>query len=101
MAKVKHISIDTPDEEVLRILDEDAAVIIDGAIPESKVDNILEELDPYIKGNLKGADEFTGFKTTRVGALNARSHGCRDLAMHEKINSLASLFLEPHCDNYQ
>ena len=61
----------------------------------------MEELDPFIKGNLKGADEFTGFQTSRVGALIARSHGCRDLAMHTKINSLASKFLEPHCDNYQ
>ena len=101
MAEVKHISIDTPDEEALEIIDNDAAVIIDDVIPESKINTILDELDPFIKGNLKGADEFTGFQTSRVGALIARSHGCRDLAMHTKINSLASKFLEPHCDNYQ
>ncbi|HJL96285.1 MAG: mitomycin antibiotic biosynthesis protein [Gammaproteobacteria bacterium] len=101
MSQVKHISIDTPDEEVLRIIDEDAAVIIDEVIPESEIDQILKELDPYIEGNLKGADEFTGFETSRVGALIARSRGCRDLAMHNKINSLASEFLEPHCENYQ
>ena len=101
MAKVKHITIDTPDEEALRIIDEDAAVIIDDVISETEIDKILNELDPFIKGNLKGADEFTGFQTTRVGALIARSHGCRDLAMHTKINALASQFLEPHCDNYQ
>ena len=101
MAKVKHISIDTPDEEALRIIDQDAAVIIDDVIPDAEIAKILNELDPFIKGNLKGADEFTGFQTTRVGALIARSHGCRDLAMHTKINALASQFLEPHCDNYQ
>ncbi len=101
MAKVKHISIDTPDEEALKIIDQDAAVIIDDVIPDAEIDKILNELDPFIKGNLKGADEFTGFQTTRVGALIARSHGCRDLAMHTKINTLASQFLEPHCDNYQ
>ena len=101
MAKVKHITIDTPDEEALKVIDEDAAVIIDDVISETEIDKILNELDPSIKGNLKGADEFTGFQTTRVGALIARSHGCRDLAMHTKINSLASQFLEPHCDNYQ
>ena len=101
MAKVKHISIDTPDEEALRVIDQDAAVIIDDVIPDAEIDKILNELDPFIKGNLKGADEFTGFQTTRVGALIARSHGCRNLAMHTKINALASQFLEPHCDNYQ
>ena len=101
MAKVKHISIDTPDEEALKIIDQDAAVIIDDVIADAEVDKILNELNPFIKGNLKGADEFTGFQTTRVGALIARSHGCRDLAMHTKINALASQFLEPHCDNYQ
>tara|TARA_Y100000590_G_scaffold313064_1_gene353879 strand:- start:138 stop:1034 length:897 start_codon:yes stop_codon:yes gene_type:complete len=101
MAKVKHISIDTPDEEALKIIDQDAAVIIDDVIADAEIDKILNELNPFIKGNLKGADEFTGFQTTRVGALIARSHGCRDLAMHTKINALASQFLEPHCDNYQ
>ena len=101
MAKVKHISIDTPDEEALKIIDQDAAVIIDDVIADVEIDKILNELNPFIKGNLKGADEFTGFQTTRVGALIARSHGCRDLAMHTKINALASQFLEPHCDNYQ
>ena len=79
MAEVKHISIDTSDEEALRIIEEDAAVIVDDVIPETEIDKILEELDPFIKGNLKGADDFTGFKTSRVGALIARSHGCRDL----------------------
>ena len=101
MAKVRHISIDTPDEEALKIIDQDAAVIIDDVIADVEIDKILNELNPFIKGNLKGADEFTGFQTTRVGALIARSHGCRNLAMHTKINALASQFLEPHCDNYQ
>ena len=101
MAEVKHISIDTPNEEALGIIYNDAAVIIDDVVPESEIDKILDELDPFIKGNLKGADEFTGFQTSRVGALIARSQGCRDLALHTKINSLAAKFLEPHCDNYQ
>ena len=74
MAEVKHISIDTSDEEALRIIEEDAAVIVDDVIPETEIDKILEELDPFIKGNLKGADDFTGFKTSRVGALIARCH---------------------------
>ena len=46
MAEVKHISIDTPDEEALEIIDNDAAVIIDDVIPESKINTILDELDP-------------------------------------------------------
>ena len=71
MAEVKHISIDTSDEEALRIIEEDAALIVDDVIPETEIDKILEELDPFIKGNLKGADDFTGFKTSRVGALIA------------------------------
>ena len=70
MAKVKHISIDTPDEEALKIIDQDAAVIIDDVITDAEIDKILNELDPFIKGNLKGADDFTGFKTSRVGAVS-------------------------------
>ena len=45
MAEIQHISINTPDEEILRIIDEDAAVIIDEVIPTSKIDSILKELE--------------------------------------------------------
>ena len=48
MAKVKHITIDTPDEEALKVIDEDAAVIIDDVISETEIDKILNELNPFI-----------------------------------------------------
>ena len=38
MAEVKHISIDTSDEEALRIIEDDAAVIVDDVIQENEID---------------------------------------------------------------
>ena len=52
MAKVKHITIDTPDEEALRIIDEDAAVIIDDVISETEIDKILESKFAWIQKKL-------------------------------------------------
>ena len=58
MAEVKHISIDTSDEEALRIIEEDAAVIVDDVIPLTEIDKILEELEAKMR-NFSKMYDFT------------------------------------------
>jgi len=68
---------------------------------DDQLSSIQKELKPYLKQAQNGQDNFTGFKTQRIGALIARSATSRDLAMHSMINQMAELFLQDHCDNYQ
>ena len=101
MGEVKHVSIDTPIEEILNILDEDAGLIIDKVLSDQNLESIQNDLKPYLNVTRNGQDEFTGFETKRVGALMARSKTCQDLALDPLINEMADSFLGPHCESYQ
>ena len=101
MGEVKHVSIDTPIEEILQILDDDAGLIIDNFLNEDGLKRIKNDLKPYLEVTKNGQDEFTGFETKRVGALMARSKTCQDLALDPFINQMADNFLGPHCESYQ
>ena len=101
MGEIKHVSIDTPIEEILNILDEDAGLIIDNFLSDQNLESIQNDLKPYLNVTRNGQDEFTGFETKRVGALMARSKTCQDLALDPLINQMAESFLGPHCESYQ
>ena len=101
MGKVKHVSVDTPIENILSILDQDAGVVIDNFLSSDDLDHIKEDLKPYLNATNNGQDNFTGFETKRVGGLLARSKTCQELALNPLINEMAESFLSPHCQNYQ
>lgn len=101
MGEIKHVSIDTPIETILEILDEDAGLIIDNFLSDQNLESIKNDLKPYLDVTRNGQDEFTGFETKRVGALMARSKTCQDLALDPLINQMAESFLGPHCESYQ
>jgi len=101
MGEIKHVSMDTPIEKILEILDEDAGLIIDNFLSDQNLKSIKNDLKPYLNVTRNGQDEFTGFETKRVGALMARSKTCQDLALDPLINQMADSFLGPHCESYQ
>ena len=98
---IKHFKSNSDIEHILEVLDQDAGLIIDDVLSSEDLQQINNELNPYLKNNLKGDNDFTGFQTKRVGALMARSPKCRDLALNPVINQVSQKFLELHCDGYQ
>ena len=98
---IKHLSSESSLEEILEALDRDAGVIIDNVLSNQQLKKIKEELNPYLLNTKEGQDDFTGFKTKRVGALMARSEECGVLALNPTINEVARKFLEPNSDGYQ
>ena len=98
---IEHVSPDTDINKILEIIERDAAVVIDNVLSSKDLDDIKNELKPYLQNDIEGDNEFTGFQTKRVGALMARSPKCRELALDPTINALSAKFLEPHCDGYQ
>ena len=98
---IQHVNLDTDIDKILEIIDRDAAVVIDNVLSAKDLDEIQNDLKPYLKNDIEGDNEFTGFQTKRVGALMARSPKCRELALDPTINALSKKFLQPHCDDYQ
>ena len=98
---IKHLKANSSIEEILEVIDQDAGVIIDNLLDKNQLKNISEDLKPYLVKTKEGQDDFTGFKTKRVGALMARSAECQNLALNPIINEVSKLFFEPHSDGYQ
>ena len=101
MATLKHLNSNCSIDEILSLLESDAGLIIDNLMSSEEIDNLNSELSPYLETDSYGRDDFTGFKTKRVGALIARSDSCRKLALNEKINQVSKEYLDPHGDGYQ
>ena len=99
--RIKHLKANSSIEEILEVIEQDAGVIIDNLLDKNQLKNISEDLKPYLVKTKEGQDDFTGFKTKRVGALMARSAECQNLALNPIINEVSKLFFEPHSDGYQ
>ena len=101
MAELVHLQNTSTAEDIIEVLNNDAGVIIDGLIDQKEVNLLNKDLAPYLKNDVFGRDEFTGFKTKRIGALIARSAACRNLAMQPLVNEVSEKYLSPFCDGYQ
>lgn len=87
--------------EIIAILKRDGALILKDALTREQVARVLAETMPYIEATDCGRDDFTGRKTTRTGALVARSAGCRDMVANKTIVAAAEEFLKPFCERIQ
>ena len=88
-------------DEIMEVIGRDGAVILKDVLSTDEVDQVLSETMPYIEATEAGRDEFTGFKTTRTGALVARSPACRDMVMNATVRGACDKFLLPNCERYQ
>lgn len=101
MPNLKHLPATATREEVLEVLADDAAVIIDGLMQPGLLERVRTEIMPYVEATAPGRDDFTGRLTTRTGALVARSPACRELVLNPLVNAATDAFLAPFCDRYQ
>lgn len=101
MPSLRHLPADAPAETIAALLDSDGALILDNVLTRDDLAKVGGEIDPYIEATGYGRDAFTGFQTTRTGALVARSPACRELVMHPAILAACDAFLKRACDRYQ
>jgi ectoine hydroxylase-related dioxygenase (phytanoyl-CoA dioxygenase family) len=101
MPSLTHLPADAAPEAISALLDRDGALILDDVLTPAEVARVRGEIDPYVDTTAVGRDSFTGFQTTRTGALVARSPACRDLVMHPAILAACDDFLKRACDRYQ
>src|SRR5215469_1560357 len=100
MPALKHLSADASAEEICTLLDSEGALILDDVLPAADLARVKAEIDPYVEATGYGRDSFSGFQTTRTGALVARSPACRELVMHPAILAACDVFLKRACDRY-
>lgn len=86
---------------VIEALSTDAAVIVENVLSPASIEQLLAEVGPAISRTPTSTDSFSGTRTTRTGALVARSAACRDVVMNSFALELAKSFLSPWCDRIQ
>jgi ectoine hydroxylase-related dioxygenase (phytanoyl-CoA dioxygenase family) len=92
---------DTPTRELVEILKSDGGVILKDYISKTQVESITSDLRPFIEATMESSNDFSGFKTTRTGALMARSPRCRELAIDPRILGLVETFLGRFANSFQ
>ena len=92
---------DTPSEELARILERDGCVVLKDFASKTQVESITSDLRPFIETTMRSRNDFGGLKTTRTGALMARSPCCRELAIDPRILGLVETFLAPYANTFQ
>tara|TARA_B100001057_G_scaffold79466_1_gene74596 strand:+ start:108 stop:1034 length:927 start_codon:yes stop_codon:yes gene_type:complete len=90
-----------PSEELTEILERDGCVVLKDFASQTQVASINSELRPFIEATMRSSSDFGGYKTTRTGALMARSPLCRELAIDPRILSLVERFLGPYANTFQ
>lgn len=101
MKQLTRLTASATVEDLLAVLDEDGAVIIENLAPAGVMDRIEAELDPHWVDIPRGNSEFIGFRTQRATRLIALSSGCRELAEHPLIMALMDRLLLPMCKRYR
>ena len=99
--KIKSFKKDISSDELVKTLQEDGCFIFEDFLSNDEVNDIENDLDPFIEATMQSNTNFGGFKTTRTGALMARSPNCRKLAINTKIMSLVKSFLGPYANTFQ
>ncbi|NKB99601.1 MAG: phytanoyl-CoA dioxygenase family protein [Pseudomonadales bacterium] len=92
---------DTPSEELTKILERDGCVVLKDFASKAEIEAIQSDLRPFIDTSSQARSDFSGLKTTRTGALMARSPRCRELAIDPRILSLVETFLAPYANTFQ
>jgi len=101
MPNLETLPADTPVEQIVAVLERDGALILRDAMPADLLARVNDEVMPYVEATAPGRDDFTGHRTTRTGALVARSPACRELVMDRTVRAVCDAFLLSSCERYQ
>ena len=83
--RLQYLSADTDAQEIQTQLEKHGALIIEDVIDQTTVDQLKNEIDPFIEKTPTGRDDFSGFNTQRTSALVSRSPTCRSLITNDLI----------------
>lgn len=101
MPALETLAPDATPEQVSAVLARDGGLIVRNLISQDAVEALHAQLQPFIDATPPGRDAFSGNRTTRTGALVARTPLVRDLVMHPLILKAADDLLLKSCERIQ
>lgn len=101
MTALKTLPASASTDEILEVIRADGALILKDVLDAAQLEQLQQEVQPYMDATSNGADDFAGRQTTRTGALVARSAMCRDMVLNSAVLGAAKGFLDPFCLRFQ
>jgi ectoine hydroxylase-related dioxygenase (phytanoyl-CoA dioxygenase family) len=92
---------DAPLEALAAALDAEGVAIIRNVLDAQQLAALEAQLRPHVDHSATGLDEFSGQRSTRTGALVARSAACRELVIDPRVMALCAHVLLPFCERFQ
>src|ERR1700722_11999004 len=96
--RLKRLPRDAPIDRVMAAIERDGAVILEGMLAAREIVAIIEELTPFLDTAAAGRESFSGFRTTRTGALAARSAKVGSALQDPRILAICDRVLLPNCE---
>lgn len=101
MPTLERLPQEAPIDEAMEVIRRDGALILTGMMSNAETTALTDELMPYLVATKPGRENFSGFKTTRTGALAARSPRVRAAILDRRVRAICDRVLLPNCDRYQ
>ena len=101
MNEIPRFSPSASASEVAEAVTTAGVAIVERLVPEATVDQLLAEMRPHIDATPPGGDDFSGRRTTRTGALLARSRASQEFIAHPLVLGAVDAVLGPNATNYQ
>ncbi|MGB7051564.1 MAG: phytanoyl-CoA dioxygenase family protein [Acidimicrobiales bacterium] len=98
---VRTVADGTAPRDIAAVLREDGCVVVTGLASSATMDQIAEEMEPWLSTTKPGSSEFLGHATRRSGALIAKSPTARALICAPTILGVLDLALADHASIYQ
>lgn len=86
---IRHVPANANVEVIRTILEQDGVVVVDNLVAPAVMDQVRNELAPFIEKTPVGTDDFTGRRTRRTGGLIARSAKFRDIVQNPLVLATA------------
>lgn len=87
--------------ELAEALRSAGCAIVDRLVDDEVVDRVLADMEPHIAATPTGGDDFSGRRTTRTGALLARSRSSVAMVAHPLVLEATQQLLSPFASNFQ
>ena len=106
MADITHLPGNCSIADIIEVIEEQGAAIVDDFVSQSWLKEINTALDPFIEGyqsidHGQFANDFFGHHTVRLTGLTQKSPKYIDLMTDERLLGVMDHFLGPNCGQFQ
>ena len=107
MAAIRHVSGESPVDDMIEVVEEDGVLIVDDFVGRSWLRDFNAAVQPFIDSHtpryfgVEDGDDFLGRQTVRLTGVFAKVPSYVDLLLDERLLGMVDHFLGPNCGQYQ